>query len=232
MMDPRLQRLIELWQRSLEQGLDGALQGELNGLLADAPLCEQLAQWQAAASPGEPDPPAETPRLDAAVLGAFRRRVALKRWMPWLLAASFAAAGLLAWAAFGGDGRTRALPMAIEAQPDRVATPRAAAPAAPRPLGPPPGYGQRPSRLLDMGREVRLEFTVPAAGPVRVEVLDAQGRCVRTIIQAVLPAGPASRRWDGKGDDGKALPAGRYRLRARTYSQLLGEKSVELSPAP
>jgi hypothetical protein len=230
-MEPRLQRLIELWDRSLEQGLDAAGRRELEGLLADAPLCEQLTQWQSAAAYGEADPPAETPRLDAAVRAAFRNRVAMKRWLPWILAAGLGAAGLMAWSAASGDGRTRALAVAVEDQPDRWVEPQAQ-PTPRRSLGLPPGYGQRPSRLLGLGRSVSLDFRAPGAVPVRVEVVDASDHCVRTLMQGDLPLGPASRTWDGKDDAGRALPRGSYRLRARTYTELLAEKQVELSPAP
>jgi hypothetical protein len=229
-MEPRLQRLIELWHRSLEQGLDSAQQRELDALLADAPLCEQLAQWQAAASPAEPEPSADTPRLDAAVRAAFRRRVAFKRWLPWLVAAGLGAAGLMAWSASCGDGRTHALAVAVDQDPDTLLD-ASAAPAPRRSLGLPPGYGQRLSHRVGLGREARLDFRAPGSD-VRVEVLDASDHCVRTLMQGPLPAGAASQAWDGKDDAGRVLPGGRYRLRARTLTDLLAEKQVELSPAP
>ena len=142
-MDPQLQRLVELWSRSLELGLDAGLRRELDGLLADAPLVERFTQWQAAAAAGEAEPSTDTPRLDAAVLAAFRWRVALRRWMPWLVLTGLGAAGLLAWASLAGGGRTQALPMAVEVQQDAVTVAPVLAALAPRPtLGPPPGYGQ------------------------------------------------------------------------------------------
>jgi hypothetical protein len=230
-MEPRLQRLIELWSRSLEQGLDASAQRELDALLADAPLLEQFTQWQAERSPHEPEPSLDTPRLDAAVKAAFLRRAALKRWLPWAALGALAFGGMMAWAGSAGSARTEALPVAEEAQPDAVAEARPQ-PTPRRTLGLPPGYGQRLSHKVGTGRQARLDFRLAAPAEVRVEVLDASDRCVRTLLQGPRPAGASSQAWDGKDDAGHALPGGAYRLRARTYTDLLGEKQVELSPEP
>jgi flagellar basal-body rod modification protein FlgD len=44
-------------------------------------------------------------------------------------------------------------------------------------------------------------------------VLDENGRVVRTIHETEKNAGTLSYAWDGKGDDGKRLPPGRYKVR-------------------
>lgn len=65
----------------------------------------------------------------------------------------------------------------------------------------------RPSPFRD-GAEI--SFDLPAAGPVRLAVLDVQGRRVRSLIEAALPAGSHRTRWDGADEAGRAMPAGVY----------------------
>lgn len=55
-----------------------------------------------------------------------------------------------------------------------------------------------------------LSMELPAPGPVSAVIHDLRGRAVRSLFQADLPAGPAQLWWDGRGDDGQRLPAGRY----------------------
>ncbi len=68
-----------------------------------------------------------------------------------------------------------------------------------------------------------VSFALTRAGQARLDVVDIQGRVVRTLVDGVRPAGPQSATWDGRGHDGAACPAGVYfyRLQAegRTFSQ-------------
>jgi len=57
--------------------------------------------------------------------------------------------------------------------------------------------------------EVRFELTEP--GPCRLEIVDLQGRRVRTLVAERLPVGPHRAVWDGRGDDGKPQASGAYR---------------------
>jgi len=52
-------------------------------------------------------------------------------------------------------------------------------------------------------------------GTVLVQVTDKDGNVVRTINLGTPMAGLASFHWDGKGDDGTALPNGNYGLKAQ-----------------
>ena len=62
---------------------------------------------------------------------------------------------------------------------------------------------------------VRGGYTLPsAAAQVRVEVLDAAGQPVATIERSGVDAGVHTFEWDGRDGSGRALPDGRYRLRA------------------
>lgn len=80
----------------------------------------------------------------------------------------------------------------------------------------PPGVG--PSILLDL----------PAAGPVRVDVLDLQGRRLRTLADRELPKGVSVLPWDGRGADGVTLSRGVYFLRARLADRTLTTRIVQL----
>jgi hypothetical protein len=68
------------------------------------------------------------------------------------------------------------------------------APAVPNPFNP----------------STRLDFELPAAGPVRLAVYDLRGALVRVLEDGALPAGRYSRRWDGRNEAGNAVASGVY----------------------
>ncbi|MBM4130692.1 hypothetical protein FJ250_06645 [bacterium] len=59
----------------------------------------------------------------------------------------------------------------------------------------------------------RLAFSLPAALSVRLTVNDLAGRRVRVLLDGRLDAGDHQVPWDGRGDDGRALPSGAYLAR-------------------
>jgi len=62
--------------------------------------------------------------------------------------------------------------------------------------------------------EARIRFTLPEAGPVRVEIFDARGRQVRELLSGtVLAAGAHAVAWDGRGAGGEKAAAGLYFVR-------------------
>ncbi|HPF34454.1 MAG TPA: FlgD immunoglobulin-like domain containing protein [Candidatus Krumholzibacteria bacterium] len=61
----------------------------------------------------------------------------------------------------------------------------------------------------------RLLFTLPTAGAATVDVLDLQGRVVRTLHRGDLPQGRTSLEWDGRDDAGRAMASGTYLARLR-----------------
>ncbi|WP_205696134.1 N,N-dimethylformamidase beta subunit family domain-containing protein [Conexibacter sp. SYSU D00693] len=86
---------------------------------------------------------------------------------------------------------------------------------------------------------VRLNFLVKEADDVTVEVVDADGDLVRTLVED-LPR-PAYRafddplRWDGRDDDGEPVPDGRYRLRIVLQGQgrtIVPQRSVRVDRTP
>jgi hypothetical protein len=58
-----------------------------------------------------------------------------------------------------------------------------------------------------------IEFALPAASPVTVVVYDANGRRVRTVVDAVLPAGLHATQWDSRDDFGRSTASGIYFVR-------------------
>jgi hypothetical protein len=62
----------------------------------------------------------------------------------------------------------------------------------------------------------RIDYSTPSAGHVTLAVHDVQGRRVRTLVDASVPAGPHAVSWDARDDAGRQLPAGEYWMRLVT----------------
>lgn len=77
-----------------------------------------------------------------------------------------------------------------------------AAPPASMAFAPP---SPNPARTL-----ARFAFTLPRAGAARLEVLDAQGRHVRTLFEGDAAAGAHAESWDLRDERGGAVAAGLY----------------------
>ena len=56
----------------------------------------------------------------------------------------------------------------------------------------------------------RIAFRLGQAGPARLRVFSIDGRLVRTLVDGPLSAGEQGVTWDGRDDDGRALPSGLY----------------------
>jgi photosystem II stability/assembly factor-like uncharacterized protein len=56
-----------------------------------------------------------------------------------------------------------------------------------------------------------ISYTLPAAAPVRVDIYDIYGTCVKTIENTYRPAGTYTRQWDGRNEAGQAVPNGLYK---------------------
>ncbi len=72
--------------------------------------------------------------------------------------------------------------------------------------------------------EVRFILAAPAV--VSLKVCDAAGRIVATLPPRALPAGDGALRWDGRGHDGRDLPAGVYLLRLTAGGESRALKAV------
>jgi len=58
-----------------------------------------------------------------------------------------------------------------------------------------------------------VKFTLTQAGNVTVDVIDLQGRVVRTLFKGDLQSGITSLSWDGRDDNGFAVASGTYMAR-------------------
>jgi len=236
-MDSRLLRLVELWSKSLEGGLDDGAQAELDTLLQDPMLTEQLGDWQAQHSPAEATEPGETPGLDKRVRDNFKRRVLLRKLGPWALGTALALGGavlLFRWASADAYNVV-AVPNEDLAPSSRQST-EPARPTVrkpiPRPtLGLPPGYGSRPTQLQPaIGRTVKLDWTLPVSGEARVQVIDSKGHAVKQLWLGKASAGAYSSAWDGTDNQGRPLAQGTYRIQAALGSDVVAGRDVELLP--
>jgi hypothetical protein len=58
-----------------------------------------------------------------------------------------------------------------------------------------------------------LRFGLTAAGPARLDIFDARGRLVRSLLDADIGAGDHVAHWDGRDDAGRPAPSGAYLAR-------------------
>ena len=58
-----------------------------------------------------------------------------------------------------------------------------------------------------------IPFALPAAATARLTILDLQGRVIRTLVRALLPAGSHVAHWDGKTAAGARARSGVYLYR-------------------
>jgi hypothetical protein len=85
----------------------------------------------------------------------------------------------------------------------------------------PVAVGDSPASLFDLSpptpnparTPVRLGFSLPVRGQVRLEVMDVQGRRVRTLADGVFGAGRYAHGWDLRDERGHPVGAGVYLAR-------------------
>jgi hypothetical protein len=77
-------------------------------------------------------------------------------------------------------------------------------------------------------RATAVRFALPAAGRVQLQVLDVQGRLVRTLLDERLDAGTWEETWDGRTDGGGAVGPGVYFTRLVTPEGVRTRKVVRV----
>jgi hypothetical protein len=73
-----------------------------------------------------------------------------------------------------------------------------------------------------------IAFSLPARSMVELDVLNANGELVKTLVQEELPAGEQRASWDGTDSTGRAVSSGVYFYRLRAGGQALSRKMVLL----
>jgi len=74
----------------------------------------------------------------------------------------------------------------------------------------------------------RLAFETAGAGPARLEIFDAAGRRVATLLDEPVAAGYHELDWDGRDDRGRALPSGIYFARVRSADEVATGRAILL----
>lgn len=83
----------------------------------------------------------------------------------------------------------------------------------------------RPAPSLTAGTTT-LRLHLPSSGEARLELFDATGRRVRTLMQGAVEAGETAVHWDGRDERGHEAPAGIYFVRARAAGQEMTRRVV------
>ncbi len=72
----------------------------------------------------------------------------------------------------------------------------------------------------------RVTFSLAKQGPAVIDVLDLQGRLVRTLLSDTVAAGERTVEWDGRDDAGRPVASGAYLARLRADGQVATHKMV------
>ena len=71
-----------------------------------------------------------------------------------------------------------------------------------------------------------FSFTLLYEDRVELAVFDAQGKRVRTLIDGPVPGGDTQVTWNGRDDEGRALPSGTYFYRLRAAGLVYGRPAT------
>lgn len=90
----------------------------------------------------------------------------------------------------------------------------------------PPAQALRflPVRPNPVQRSAAFEFSLPAAGPVRLTLVGVGGARVRTFSAGPMPAGTHQLNWDGRDDRGRRLASGVYTAVLEAFGQIRTRK--------
>ncbi len=80
----------------------------------------------------------------------------------------------------------------------------------------PPRFALRPNVPNPFNPRTTLEFWLPVADHVALDIYDAAGRRVRRLVVDDFPAGTHLATWDGRDDAGRAAGSGSYYARFKT----------------
>jgi len=102
-----------------------------------------------------------------------------------------------------------------------------------------PGPGEpapeRPAKLAlhpvhpnPFNPSAQFTFDLPRPGPFTLRVHDLRGRVVRTVAEGTIPAGTHTATWNGRDDDGRALPSGTYVIRLEADGRTTTQRATLL----
>jgi hypothetical protein len=76
------------------------------------------------------------------------------------------------------------------------------------------------------GGQTQLEYTLYQEGPVELDIMDASGRRVRSMVRGHQSKGPHSLVWDGAAQSGQPLASGVYFTRLRVAGRVQTQKML------
>jgi len=84
----------------------------------------------------------------------------------------------------------------------------------------PKGYELQQNHPNPFNAGTDIQFALPRAGQIRLEIYNALGAKVRTLVDTPKETGPHRVHWDGTDENGKVVSAGlyAYRLQARGFT--------------
>ncbi len=85
-----------------------------------------------------------------------------------------------------------------------------------------------PAQPNPFNPRTKMDLAIPGPGPVRLQIVDATGRIVATLLDGTCPAGESSVIWDGRNDAGRMLPSGVYYARLDHAGQTRSGRLVML----
>jgi hypothetical protein len=78
------------------------------------------------------------------------------------------------------------------------------------------------------GYLTRIEYTMPSAGRVRIEVYDVSGRLIRTLLDGSVAPGVHAVSWDARNGNGKDVASGIYFVRMISFGRASVRKALVL----
>lgn len=88
-------------------------------------------------------------------------------------------------------------------------------PSAPAPVA----FAVEPNQPNPVRSTTTIRYSVPAAGPVSIEIFDAAGRMIRNLSPGQVSAGLHTTAWNVLDDAGRPAPSGVYYYRVRANGQ-------------
>jgi hypothetical protein len=73
-----------------------------------------------------------------------------------------------------------------------------------------------------------VRFPLESAGGVWMDIYDAGGRRIRTMVESFVSPGTHEIEWDGRNDSGQAMPSGVYFAQVRSETEALAAKLVRV----
>ena len=90
------------------------------------------------------------------------------------------------------------------------------------------GFPNPFGNLVAGGASTTIRFTLPSAAKATLEVCDARGRRVRTLLDGMQEAGDHGAQWDGRDASGRPVGAGLYFYRLTALEQVRTVKGMRL----